>query len=111
MIRIQLQQHAGSMIGFLVNGHADYAPHGQDIVCAAVSALAQGAVLGLTDVVGLSPQVAMDEDSGTLSCHLPSDITTQQAEASHIILQTFAVSVRSIEQAHPQHIQIEVQAS
>lgn len=26
--------------GFLIKGHAEYAPHGQDIVCASISAIA-----------------------------------------------------------------------
>ena len=49
MITIRLWRLAdGSINGFAVNGHADYAPKGQDIICAAVSAVTQAALLGLT---------------------------------------------------------------
>ena len=35
--------------GFTISGHADYAEEGSDIVCAAVSALSQTALLGLME--------------------------------------------------------------
>jgi hypothetical protein len=34
--------------GFMIRGHADFAPSGQDIVCSAVSALAQSVYTTLT---------------------------------------------------------------
>ena len=34
-------------LGFIVEGHAEFAPHGQDIVCAGVSAIVQAAILGI----------------------------------------------------------------
>lgn len=39
MIKIDIWSNA-----FIVDGHADYAPYGQDIVCAAVSAIIQGSL-------------------------------------------------------------------
>lgn len=35
------------MYGFHIEGHADYAEHGRDIVCSAVSAIAQSTELSL----------------------------------------------------------------
>ncbi len=37
----------GRFAGFAARGHADFAEYGQDIVCAAVSAILQAARLGL----------------------------------------------------------------
>lgn len=51
MIRILVRQHMIS-----VTGHAGYAPAGQDIVCAAVSALTQTLILGLRQVAGMELQ-------------------------------------------------------
>jgi uncharacterized protein YsxB (DUF464 family) len=48
MIKIKIVRNSDqAMIGFSVTGHANTGPHGQDIVCAGVSALTQTAVLGL----------------------------------------------------------------
>jgi len=46
-----------------INGHANFAPHGKDIVCAAVSAIYQTAILGLAVVAKQYPSfVAFDGD-------------------------------------------------
>ena len=48
MIKIEIVRNSDqAMVGFSVTGHANTAPHGQDIVCAGISALTQTAVLGL----------------------------------------------------------------
>ncbi|GAA5414416.1 ribosomal-processing cysteine protease Prp [Ureaplasma ceti] len=39
MIKIKFYKN-----GLVVSGHANYAPHGQDIVCAGVSAITMGAI-------------------------------------------------------------------
>ena len=50
-------------IGLIVTGHADYAPKGQDdIVCAAVSAIAQTAAMGVARYdAKANIQIATDE--------------------------------------------------
>ncbi len=69
MIKVQFHiGKDGKIRGFQVKGHAGYADHGRDIVCAAVSALAQTAVLGLTKVAGLTAKV--DSREGFLECLL-----------------------------------------
>ena len=45
MIRINITK-----TGINIEGHAEYAEHGQDIVCAAVSAILQTAQLGLMQI-------------------------------------------------------------
>jgi uncharacterized protein YsxB (DUF464 family) len=42
----------GRFAGFAARGHADFAEYGQDIVCAAVSAILQAARLGLEHYAG-----------------------------------------------------------
>lgn len=43
MIKITLKYRNGELCSLKVNGHAGYAEKGQDIVCAAVSAIVPGA--------------------------------------------------------------------
>ena len=52
MINAKVFWQGKRLIGFDIRGHADYAPHGEDIVCAAVSVLAITAVNSLLEQVG-----------------------------------------------------------
>lgn len=54
MIKVNVKMASGD-IQIDVKGHAGYAPHGQDIVCAAVSAILQTAVLGIESIAATYP--------------------------------------------------------
>lgn len=54
------------------SGHADTAAYGEDIVCAAVSALLQAAWAGLTEVAGVP--VEGRRESGDLEMRWPEDV-------------------------------------
>ncbi|NLG87357.1 MAG: ribosomal-processing cysteine protease Prp [Firmicutes bacterium] len=90
----------GNISGFVVDGHAAYAPKGQDIVCAAVSALAQAAVLGLTKHVGLNPEVEIRE--GHLCCMVTASNAADRAVQA--ILATLALALQDIAAQYPNRI-------
>lgn len=54
MIKVNVKMNSGDIV-IDVKGHAGYAPHGQDIVCAAVSAILQTAVLGIESIAETYP--------------------------------------------------------
>lgn len=98
MIRAQIQRdQAGKITFFGLTGHADAGPYGSDIVCAAVSAVAIGAVNGIEQIAKVKPLVTMDaEAGGHLECRLPADLTDEQAKTAQIILANLALSLESI---------------
>lgn len=49
MVNIKYSANAGEVV-LTIKGHANYAEHGQDIVCAGVSAIIQTAILGLEEI-------------------------------------------------------------
>lgn len=101
MITIVLWRfHDGNISGFTVDGHAAYAPKGQDIVCAAVSVLAQAAVLGLTEYVGLKPEVEIGE--GHLRCMLTPGSAADPAVQA--ILTTLVLALQDIAAQYPGRI-------
>lgn len=101
MIHIQVwRDQAGQVHQLKVKGHADYAPHGQDIVCAAVSAIAQTAVIGLTDQAGIDMDGCVIIKDGLVEITLP-DLLQQQRPAAYTILNTAALGLRSIQMAQP----------
>lgn len=104
MTRITLFRSRSRLVGFQAEGHTGYAEEGSDIVCAAISALTQGAVIGLEKVVGLC--VAIDIDEGYLYCMLPKDITAEQRHDAELILNTMAASLDSIAETNGDYIKM-----
>lgn len=101
MIKIDIFRSQSQFIdGFSVKGHADTAPHGQDIVCAAVSALTQTAVLGLERYLEREFRLAIE--SGNLSVELsaPPDSLT------NAILETMLLGLSEIARQHSRSVRI-----
>lgn len=60
MIRARVGRDGrGRILRLAIRGHAGYAEAGRDVVCAAVSAIAQTALLGLEERLGLHPAVRL----------------------------------------------------
>lgn len=76
MVVITFQSTDGEYAGFTADGHAAYADVGQDIVCAAVSALTQGAVAALEGLSSCKTRVKIE--SGHLECHVRDPDTQSQ---------------------------------
>jgi uncharacterized protein YsxB (DUF464 family) len=84
---------------FELNGHAGYAEFGQDIVCAAVSALSISAVNGLEYFLPVKPEVEAIDPKGFLSCSLPG-LEPQTLEQAQWILRTMVLGVEAIQQSY-----------
>ena len=68
---------AGFACGFELNGHAGYGESGQDIVCAAVSALALNTVNSVEAFTEDAFSGEMDEESGRLSMRFTSPVSRE----------------------------------
>ena len=98
MITVQLWHRGqGKIVGFMVAGHAGYAPKGTDIVGAAVSAVTQAALLGLTEHLGLNPKVEIR--TGYLSCMLTPG--SEENKAVQAILATLSLALNDIATQYP----------
>lgn len=83
--------------GYTVNGHAEYAEHGRDVVCASVSAVAQTTLLGLS----LYGNVSYEMNSGLLivRVHVMNDYCKA-------ILDTMEKGVRQIAWQYPDYVEV-----
>ncbi|MBQ7515107.1 MAG: ribosomal-processing cysteine protease Prp [Schwartzia sp.] len=101
MIRIKIIRSGNRIAAFRVNGHSGTAPRGEDIVCAGVSALAQTALLGLSE--HLHRQISYDiQPGGDLRMTLrgePDDLT-------EAILETMLLGMTEIQRQYPKAVQI-----
>lgn len=100
MIRVAVQRQSGQVIGFQLSGHADAGEHGQDLVCAAVSAITQTAILGLTDVMKLKVAYSVEQD-GEAICILPKDMQEDEKSGAALIIETMLAGLRSVQLAYP----------
>jgi uncharacterized protein YsxB (DUF464 family) len=98
MITITLKHDENRTItGFRISGHSGYSEEGSDIVCSAVSALAQTALLGLMEY--LPGQVEYQMDDGFLSVQVLKDSPQGQ-----VILKTMVLGFRQIVQQYGQYV-------
>lgn len=102
MTNITLFRSKGQLVGFEAEGHTGYSVEGEDIVCSAVSALTQTAVIGLTELLKL--QIALDINDGELYCMLPKDISKEDCEKAQLILETMALGLSSIAATYGDYI-------
>ncbi len=90
---------------FELSGHAGYGVYGEDIVCAAVSALSIAAVNGLEHFLSHPPQV--EEKDGYLTCALP-ELSELELDQAQWILQTMSMAAQEIQRTYgEQHLTIE----
>ena len=82
------------------NGHAAFAPYGDDIVCAGVSAVLQAARLGLERYA--NAPVDARQSSGELVLRWPTAMRDDAAVAA--IVATAELSVRQIASQYPDHV-------
>lgn len=104
MIKVTLKKNSrGLVTGFEVKGHASFAPRGEDIVCAAVSALTQTAVISLEKIADTDPEVEVAD--GYLSCRLPERGDVEKKEVS-VILNSMILGLEETARSYPGYLKI-----
>ena len=99
MITVTVTRENGDPVGFRVSGHANMGEYGEDLVCAAVSAIVQTAILGITEVCHISAGVSIDE--GETVCILNKDASADEIQRASIVMKTMIAGLRSIQQSYP----------
>lgn len=93
MIRAEVRRLRGRIVRLQVHGHAGTAPYGQDLVCAAVSAIVQTAALGIGRLDTEAPPARVRE----------GDLLWQgeSGDAGQIILETCLLGLKDIADSYP----------
>jgi uncharacterized protein len=106
MIRITINRtETGFIRSFTMSGHADFAEHGQDIVCAGASAVSFGAVNAIEALTGVAAEVKQG-NGGFLQCTFPENISDEVQEKVQLLLEGMIVSLQGIEQEYGKHIKL-----
>ncbi len=93
MIHVTFVRRADrSLSGFMVTGHAGFAPYGQDVLCAGVSALVLNAINSIQHLTDTQVVVVSDEEAGSIKFKL----VNQPSEASALLMQSLHLGLREI---------------
>ncbi len=111
MIKIKLfSDPLGNIIQYDIKGHANFAPYGEDIVCAAISVLGQTTLMGLVEVLQLKREeifYKIDDNTGYLNVKLKEIKDKELVKDTQILLQTFKLGIESIQDTYPENLKIE----
>jgi len=89
----------GKICEFTINGHANFAKRGENIVCAGVSAIAQTAVLGLAKIAKAKIDTRKMDGSLLVNVDNPNEYT-------EIILGTMMLGLNDIAKQYPKSIKV-----
>lgn len=105
MVKAEIYYHEGRSKGFVISGHAETAEPGKDVVCAAISALSQTALLGLDAYLREKP-IWKISDHGYLECWLPETLSAVDSEKAEVIIGALELGLRSIEKSYGQYLKV-----
>lgn len=103
MIRITLLEDSrGIYKGFICKGHAGYAEHGSDIVCAAVSVLVMNTINAIEAYTDDVIHVENDEKEGLILVHFSSDISSDAA----LLMDAMVLGLSGVEDQYKDYVRI-----
>jgi uncharacterized protein len=106
MINITINRNETGLIqSFSMSGHALFANHGSDIVCAGASAVSFGAINAIHELTGTTPEIEQGEE-GFLNCRLPDHISKSVQDNIQLLLEGMVISLQTIEEQYGEHIKI-----
>ena len=101
MITVEIHEQDDALIGYTVSGHADTAPAGEDIVCAAVSSAAYMTANTITEIIH-APAEATAED-GYMHLTVCGD-----TDACQPILHGFLLHMRQMQTQYPDAVHLTI---
>ena len=101
MINICFIKKQNSLVGFELKGHSGYAEHGSDIVCASVSSAAYMTANTITEIIGVSADISVDDG------YMKMKLTSQNALKAQDILRGFELHINELSQQYPINIKVQ----
>ena len=104
MTRCEFFTENDRITGFSVSGHSGYAEAGQDIVCAAISAVVAMAEATINDVCGAKAKVRVKEEDARITLTLPT--SCDEEESVQAVLAGMMLTLLSIQEDYPDYIEV-----
>ncbi len=87
------QLESGEYSGFRIEGHADYADEGEDIVCAAISALAINTINSINELTDDQIDVDIDEEEA----YIDASFLEKPGKEAQLLLKSLLLGLTNIE--------------
>ena len=104
MTRCEFFTDNDRITGFSVSGHSGYAEAGQDIVCAAISAVVTMAETTINDVCGAKAKVRVKEQDARITLTLPT--SCEEEESIQAVLAGMLITLCSMRDDYPDYIEV-----
>ena len=98
MIKITATRNNGKIISLTVKGHANSAPHGEDLVCAAVSSILVGGCNALNEHNCFAIKLNEGDASITEISHAN--------EHDYEVLETMMIQFKTVEESNKKFLQV-----
>ena len=99
MIKVKIGHASNNQVNFLeVTGHANSAPYGKDLICAAVSAVITG---GFNNLVNLKNyEIKLDEGHALFKSSAPLDAHDEA------VIETIICGLNTIQESNPEFVEV-----
>jgi uncharacterized protein YsxB (DUF464 family) len=105
MITINIKRnYKNEIVKFSLDGHAGYAESGNDIVCAAVSAITNMIIIGF-ERLNIMPIYEKD-DNGYLSFELPDNLSKEQNDKIQYLLDCMTEEFMDIQTNYMKNVKV-----
>ena len=104
MTRCEFFTENDRITGFSISGHSGYAEAGQDIVCAAISAIVTMAETTINDVCGAKAKVRVKDEQARITLTLPT--SCDEEEAVQAVLSGMMLTLLSLREDYPDYIEV-----
>ena len=104
MINVTMTE-SGKKLSLRVEGHAEYAEHGKDIVCASASILAYTVAQHIKDMYGSGklteePTLELRSGEADISCHATEELT--------IVFSAICTGYKVLKFNYPQYVELNI---
>ncbi len=106
MIKLIAYKNKLNYVGFKIDGHAEYAEHGEDIVCAAVSILSQTCINSLDKILKVDFDFSENQDKGFVEL-LITDFERKEKgiqEKISLIIESMELGIKGVESLYPDYV-------
>ena len=104
MTRCEFFTEGDRITGFSVSGHSGYAENGNDIVCAAISAVVTMAEATINDVCGAKAKVRVKDEDARITLTLPT--SCDEEDAVQAVLAGMMLTLSSLRDDYPDYIEV-----
>ena len=104
MTRCEFFTEDDRITGFTISGHSGYAEAGQDIICAAISAVVTMAEATINDVCGAKAKVRVKEEDARVTLTLPA--SCDEEDSVQAVLAGMMITLIGMRDEYPDFIEV-----